>query len=152
MAVLPKPADDIEEKFRKDNLWHSFLGAMYGAIGGASFFGVLNNLVGMAIQGGGGFAKMGEPTTMLLVGGLSAVGIAATYLAQREFTYLKVISDDHLAHRNAICMAEGRSHEVAQQVSAEKAHEHHEHPQNQRGDGKQWRQVVQPHAETARTL
>jgi len=139
----------VEKEFRNKNLWHSFMQAAYGALGGASFFGALmviaQGVMGLAATAGG-IATLGanaaaaqtasaflvtNPITLAAIGGLIAAGLAFTYMSQREGTELKVLQDEHLAQQTAIQHSMGRAPSL-----------NIEHEQNQRADGKQWQEVV----------
>jgi hypothetical protein len=79
------------------------MGALYSAIGGASFIGVLGTLTNLALGTAtivGGFTL----GTGLLIGGLVVVGAAAIFLAQREYTELGCLQQDRFARNNAKAM------------------------------------------------
>lgn len=126
-----------EEKFRKDNQWYSFTTAVYGAVGMASFFGLLGMLANTLVKASVSSAGMAEamallgPAPIAVIGGLMALGIAATYMSQNEATKLKSIQDTHLAEENARCA----SHDLVPSIAQE-------HEQNCRPDGKEWSKVV----------
>jgi len=149
-AILPDKNDPIEKKFRDKNLWHSFMQAAYGALGGASFFGALmvvsQGLIGLAAKHGGIATALGPQAAanatasafivtnalpLAAIGGLIAVGLAFTYMSQREGTELKVIQDEHLAQQTELQHAKCRA--LEQNIV---------YAQNQRADGKQWQEVL----------
>lgn len=70
------------------------------------------------------------------MGGLLALGAAATYMSQRAATELRVLQDDHLARQNAKCL--GKEPEL----SAAGLIHTCEYPENQRSDGKTWEHTV----------
>jgi hypothetical protein len=92
-----------EEDFRKKSTYRSFMGALYSAIGGAAFIGVLGTLTNLAL---GTAAIAGGFTlgTGLLIGGLVIVGAGAIFLAQREYTELGCLQQDRFARNNAKAM------------------------------------------------
>lgn len=131
-----------EKEFRKQNLWHSFKAALYGAIGGAAFLGLLTKITSMLVDYAAGetvaaLHPANLPVTGLITGGLMTAGVLSTFMAQKEYTELRVLQDDHLAAKNAKMM-NGRSQEPEHSHASHHAH----YPQNQRRDGKEWTQVV----------
>lgn len=156
MAEIMTQHEMDENDFRKKRQWTSFKAQVYTALSTATFFSVLTTLVTSAVKAvafssstastavalSSGAASAAVATTEMLMFGVApvalmgaaiAVGVGFTYMAQHEWTDLKVMEDDHLAKRNAECM------HVSQDV--EKPHGM-EHEQNCRADGKQWAQVV----------
>ena len=130
-----------EEKFRKRRQWTSFKASVYSALSHASFIGLLGMVVQQAVETAsapGGFSAAlstlaTNPLPMLVVGAAMAAGVLFSYIAQNEWTDLKVMEDDHLAQRNAECNAL----EKAKAKPAEKTASP-EHEQNCRADGKKW--------------
>lgn len=146
--------DAKEEKFRKDNQWYSFTQAVYGALGWASFIGLLGTIASSAVTLAVGkaaapeatkfaLALFTETTPLLAIGGLMAFGIVCTYMSQREATMLKSIQDTHLAEANAKCVTQGQAVAMVQAP---------EHEQNCRADGKRWADVVAAKASTQAQL
>lgn len=139
---MEKKIDAREAEFQSKNQWYSFTQAVYGALGWASFIGLLgtiaNSVVNLAVgeaaqPGAVEFAKalFTQTTPLVAIGGLMAFGVACTYMAQREATKLKSLQDTHLAEESAKCMSVGKS--VCVDI---------EHEQNQRADGKKWAAVI----------
>jgi hypothetical protein len=132
-----------EEEFRSQSRWLSFKGALFSAVGGASFFGVLSMVANKAITlaaGGAGAAEVAALTgvmPLLVVGGLMAVGAAAIFMAQDQYTQLKSLQDRHQAEENARCLQEGQGKGVVVTPEQE-AH----YAQNVRADGKKWVDVA----------
>jgi len=131
--------DNTEQReFHKERQWTSFKAQVLTALSTATFFGVLMKLVGTAFEAAGSGATALQAAEMFadpMVLGFTAVALAAgtafTYMAQHQWTDLRIMEDDHLAKRNAECQAV--------QVAQSKAHEVAcEHEQNQRSDGKTW--------------
>lgn len=157
-----KIVDKEEQEFRKKNQWHSFAASAWGALGAASFFAALGTLAsgmisvaaGVPTTVAGGMITpsmfvLGGPLPYAVMGGLLALGAAATYMSQSEATELRVLQDEHMAKQQAQCMGvaqgKGLNQEQAQAVcGADK-----EFSQNQRADGKQWQQVVTAQAQEA---
>jgi hypothetical protein len=120
--------DDSE--FRKQRTRSTFKAVLFGGIATASFFGVMGKLVT-------------DVPSLLIMGGVMAVGAVFTFLAQHEWTNTKILEDDHLARKNAQCMG----HEVSHSHQVENPTLQHGQAQNndhhhQRADGKKWAQVV----------
>jgi hypothetical protein len=146
MAIEHSLNDPREEAFRQDNQRHSFRAALFGSLGGASFFGMLMKLSSLVVdavqnseKGAEASAFLSNPVGLLLMGGLAAAGVAFTYFAQREHTHLKIIGDEHLAYRQAKCLEKGMTPLQCHEQVHHREHEHHEH---QRKDGKTWAQAV----------
>lgn len=153
------PQNEEDKAFRRKNIWHSFLAAMYSIVGGAATYGLLNNLVASvahpaAVVGGAvttGAAATGTLGILLspavLIPAFIIGGIICTYLAQKEYTELRCLQDDNLARRNAVHMAtyspqkDSQQKEVPQPISVNA-----EYHQNQRSDGKSWEDVVMANA------
>lgn len=134
--------DPAEVEFRKKNQWYSFTGHLYSALGGAAFIGLLatvvKGLVSLAAATPGTAAATEAAAffgagPLALMGGLMAAGAASIYMAQKQFTELKMIGDEHLAVQNAKKLMQPNV-----QVAAGVIH----HPQNERSDGKKWQDVV----------
>lgn len=132
--------DQSEEKFRRENQWHSFTSAVYSAVGGASFFGALMTIAQAVVAGAAGVGQGAEfamalvnPAPILAIGGLMALGTVSLYMAQRENTTLKTIQDKHMAEENARCMSHGHGKAPAMEI---------EYEQNCRADGKKWGDVL----------
>lgn len=130
---------EYEEDFRKKRKMISFKAQVYTGLSTATFFGVLGLLVTTAVKALGtgaaaveAAALFANPLALGAVGVALAAGVAFTWLAQEQWTDMKVIEDDHLAKRSAECL-QGHSQEKSQTV---------EHEQNCRADGKNWTQVV----------
>ncbi len=137
--------DPVEKEFRRKNQWYSFTGHLYAAVGGAAFIGLLgmiaSSLVKVAAGGVAGAEAaliFSSPAPMLAMGGLMVLGTACVWMAQREFTELKCIGDEHLAIQNA--------RKLQSEVQITKAVEH---SQNSRADGKSWVSVVNPGQQAA---
>jgi len=132
----------MEKDFRKKNLWYSFTGALYGAIGGAAFFGLLATVAQALVKVAAGAVKEGAifgPVPLLVMGGLMAVGTLCVYMSQREYTELRCLGDQHLAYQNAKQLSSRQEVGQAQTV---------EHVQNCRADGKKWVQALRPSEHT----
>lgn len=128
-------SDPAERDFRKKNLWVSFKGYLYQALGGACFIGLLTQVTSglvKAVAGEAGAAAMFGAGPVGVMIGLMAAGVACLYMAQKEFTDLRCIQDEHLAHQNALQL-NGNGHV--------KAHAQ-EFTNPGRGDGKSWEQVA----------
>lgn len=146
--------DQLEAKFRKDRQHVSFKAQMFTALSTATFFGVLGTMVTSAVKAfgvGAGAAEaaalMTSPLPLAVMGVAVAAGIAFTYIAQKQWTDLRVLEDDHLARRNAECL-EKEAHMQGKSAIVE-------FDQNQRADGKEWAQVVAakaPSQEAARVI
>lgn len=152
-AVKPPVETPEDKEYRKRRQWHSFMAALYGAVSGAAFIGVLTNLVGMAING---IKAAGEGTTTVssliktafdvdvsagvvtavIMGGLAVIGMTCTYLAQHQWTELNILDADRLARKQAECLGKQNSHDAPAHSCAVE-HEHHH-----RRDGKSWEQAV----------
>lgn len=102
-AIAAASAEE-EKQYRKQSLWHSFMGTLYGGLSGASFFGVLNKITTMLVDGA---APMGGALeSSLIMGGLMTVGVVMAFMSQREWTEVAAIRDEHMARKNAECMAQ----------------------------------------------
>jgi hypothetical protein len=136
--------DDSE--FRKQRTRSTFKAVLFGGIATASFFGVMGKLVDLgvkAVKDAGALETLTDVPSLLIMGGVMAVGAVFTFLAQHEWTNTKILEDDHLARKNAQCMG----HEVSHSHQVENPTLQHGQAQNndhhhQRADGKKWAQVV----------
>lgn len=134
--IACSPDDATEKEFRKQNLWYSFTTAAFNAFGMAAFFGVLATVTQNVIQVAAGAetaAAIFSPVPLLAIGALMAIGVAATYMSQREATELKCIQDEHLAHQNAKKLSPELGMSRTQPA---------EYSQNQRADGKTWQETT----------
>ena len=120
--------------FRSKRKATSFKAQLYTGLSTATFFGVLGLVVTTGVKAlaadVAAAALFANPLALGAIGVALAAGVAFTWLAQEQWTEMRVLEDEHLAHRNAECMKE-------REVSRG-----HEHDQNVRADGKQWTQVV----------
>ena len=152
-SACPPPHSREEQEFRDKRQHHSFMGALYGALGGAAFIGLLGTIVSELVKTAakaGSTVAQALPNTgpeisifsalpMAVIGGLMAVGTLFVYLAQKEYTELHCIGDEHLARLQAKQLQ--KSAPAPQLVV--------EHEQNCRADGKKWSSVVRPGAQPA---
>ncbi len=148
--------EEYERRYRKDTTRHSFLGALYSAVGGAAFFSVLGGLINMAISGiaeaapgtatlssaltSAGMAVSPAVVTASVMIAVTIIGAVSTYMAQEEFTEVKCLQDERLARKNAQCMGEQRELTTPKSCAAEYEH-------NQRADNKKWQDVVKTHSD-----
>ncbi len=147
--------DPAAKKYRKESVWHMFTGSFLSAIGSAAFFGILAKTTDILVQTFGTQAKLsgsGAETfgleTGLVMGSLMAVGIAAMYVAQHEWTELKYIQDEWLAKKNAECLSKQRQQETALTAPAIEQNIEMEHPTPCRKDGKTWEAAMAERAQT----
>lgn len=141
MAEIMTQHDREEAEFRRKRQWTSFKAQVYTGLSTATFFSVLVAVVSSAITAvsasatAANAAAMFGPAPLALAGAALVAGTIFTYLAQNEWTDMRVLEDDHLAKRNAECMQQkSQSPEKGCAV---------EYEQNCRPDGKQWAQVVE---------
>ncbi len=122
--------------FRKKSQHHQFLGFLFNAIANATFIGLMGALVMTAVNlvdglgGTGGAAEAATNTANMMgpfgvaaAGGMMAVGASFSYLAVQQFTELKCIQDERLAHKNFI-QKELDTAQKAQEKAEAKEHEH----------------------------
>ncbi|MGE0754685.1 MAG: hypothetical protein AB7L92_05945 [Alphaproteobacteria bacterium] len=135
-----KPSDNIvdpaEQEFRKKNQWYSFTGHLYSALGGAAFIGLLGTAAKAVVDLAAGVTGAGAifgALPLAVMGGLMVIGTACIYMAQKEFTELKCIGDEHLAIQNAKKLT------MAPAIPAMEVHQGHH---CSRTDGKSWQEVV----------
>jgi len=148
--------DAAEEKdFHSKRQWTSFKAQVLTALSTATFFGVLAKIVTAAVDmaaassaavatttSGAAVATtsaglLANPVTLAVLGGALVAGTVFTYMAQHEWTDLKVLEDDHLAKRNAECNAIAKAEAKAQEACCAKDHDEH-----QRADGQRWTDVA----------
>jgi hypothetical protein len=130
-----------EADFRRKRQWTSFKAQVFTGLSTATFLGVIANIVGTMIAAVGPTSKaldaalaLGDPATIAIMGAALAAGTVFTYMAQNEWTDMRILEDNHLAKRNAQCMQQSQAVEKGCAV---------EYEQNCRADGKQWTQAVQ---------
>lgn len=123
-----------EKKFTEENTWRNFKMSLFGAISGATFFGLLANVAGMLLTAVGGGDVAFQPfASTAVMAGLATVGVAAAYLGVREGTEIKKLQDEHLARKHALAQELCKTQGICNQP---------EYPEQQRGDGKSWQQTV----------
>jgi hypothetical protein len=128
-----------EDEFRQKRKTTSFKAQLYTGLSTATFFGVLGLLVTTGVKALGAGAAAVEaaalftnPLALGAIGVALAAGVAFTWLAQEQWTEMRVVEDEHLAKRNAECMKERTPSKSQSQ----------EYEQNCRADGKEWAHVV----------
>lgn len=89
--------DAYEQDFRRRSTWKAFMGALFGAIGGAAFFAVFNTTATAVMEGTGLLAALSGAGPIVLI----AIGAAAIFMAQKQLTELGCLRDDRLARHTA---------------------------------------------------
>jgi hypothetical protein len=134
----PQPHIETEQdkEFRTERQWSSFKGTLFSSLSQASFIGVLGMLVKITLDSIADKVSpiFSNPYALTAMGGFMAAGVAFTYFAQKEWTDVKYLEDNQLAHKNAECMQLEKAKAKAQELA--------EHPEHARSDGKPWLEVV----------
>lgn len=137
--------ENEEKQFRRNRQWTSFKAQVFTALSMATFIGLLGKIVPQFVDLLGSpdnlstalTAAAANPLPAIAIAATLAVGVAITYVAQHEWTDLKVMEDEHLAKRNAECNAleKAKAKSAEKMVSVEYEH-------NCRSDGQSWQQAV----------
>jgi len=141
-APVCQTCDEADKENRRKSLWHSFMWALYTAIGSASFIGVLTKVAGTAM-GPGGFTAVGAlmaGSGGVAMAALLVVGVVCVFMSQREYVETACLREENLARQNAKFML-GKTSEIAS-PSPKASTPVEEHPAPARKDGRSWQEAT----------